>query len=100
MNVGDGNGEPEESSSCEEDSNSERNHHHSDSDKDDEKELAAEIMMGQKIFFTDGGRTNKVSLISFYKIKQSSKKLLEQRTLKKRSKEESEIRKQSKCIIM
>lgn len=42
--------------------------------------------MGQKIFFTEGGRTNKV--IKYYSIFQNSKQLLETAALKKRSKEE------------
>eukprot|EP00347_Sterkiella_histriomuscorum_P013538 403364328 len=56
------------------------------SDTENEQDL----QMGQKIFFTEGGRTNK----------QSKKMLLEQAQIKKKgSQGEQEANKQSKCLI-
>ena len=90
MQVGDGNGEPD--SSNDSDTENEDTIYHVDFIQADSKNIP------QKIFFTDGGKTNKVNKLKFNFI-QSSKLLIDAAAIKKRSKED-DIQKESKCIIM
>ncbi|CDW77498.1 UNKNOWN [Stylonychia lemnae] len=77
-----------------------KNHIDPNSSGSDTENEENEFILGQKIFFTEGGRTNKVKQynIEFIHL-QNSKQLLAAAQIKKRSKEEEEISKQNKCII-